>query len=202
MFKNRIKSAVWIAVAMAFIGVSTAYAMDNIRTYVPNAQKVGTAKMRVMLWDIYQATLYAPNGDWSFDKPFALRLKYLRHLDGHKIADRSVQEMRGQGFSDEVKLATWHTQMRDIFPDVNEGDVINGVYMQEGQTIFYEGDQELGRINDPEFSRRFFSIWLSTKTSAPEIRLSLLGLEQGDRKGINDNEMLKEIHSNGDGRYD
>ena len=74
--------------------------------------------------------------------------------------------------------------------------------MQEGQTIFYEGDQELGRINDPEFSRRFFSIWLSTKTSAPEIRLSLLGLEQGDRKGINDNEMLKEIHSNGDGRYD
>jgi len=177
MSKSCIKSVVRMTALLAIIGISPTLASEDINAHVPKAQKVGNAKMNFMLWDIYEATLFAPNGQWSFDQPFVLELKYLRHLSGEKIADRSVQEMRGQGFDDEVKLAAWHTQMREIFPDVDEGDVISGVYTADAQTIFYLGNKELGRVQDPEFSRHFFSIWLSPKTSRPELRLSLLGLD-------------------------
>lgn len=165
-----------------FIGSSQSFAMKNINDFVPNAKKIGESKLSVMLWDVYNATLYAPNGKWSFEKPFALELEYLRDFSGEKIANRSVQEIRKQGFQNEIKLATWHTQMRDIFPDVNDGDKIVGFYTSKGETVFYDGNNELGHITDPEFSRQFFSIWLSPKTSAPNLRLSLIGENNKQKK--------------------
>jgi hypothetical protein len=185
---------------LGVIAASPAYAIENMNDLVPKAQKVGEAKLRVMLWDIYDATLFAPNGEWSFEKPFVLQLKYLHSFKGEKIADRSVQEIRGQGFDGEVKLAMWHTQMRNIFPDVAEGDVISGVYNADGSTVFYKGDERIGRILDPEFSHQFFAIWLSPKTSEPEMRLSLLG--QTHNQGKNDHENSQNNSSYGDHNND
>ena len=160
---------------LAMIGVTPAMAIEDIHLHVPQAKKVGKARMSVMFWDVYDATLLAPGGKWSKDKPFALQLTYLRHLDGPKIADRAVQEMRGQGIDDEVKLAIWHTQMRQIFPDVYEGDTLTGVFTKDGETIFYSDNTEIGRIKDVEFTKYFPAIWLSPKTSEPDLRLGLLG---------------------------
>jgi len=203
MPKRVIKPVIRMVTLLALIGVSApAHAIEPIREYVPQAQKVGEARMSVMFWDIYDASLYAPKGQWSFDKPFALQLHYLRHLDGEKIADRSVKEMRKQGFDNEVKLATWHTQMREIFPDVEEGDVLSGIFTKDGQSIFYQGEQEIGRIKDPDFSRRFFAIWLSPQTSAPELRTALLGREQQSGKKRGNHEITQRDRINGtDGIY-
>ena len=104
-----------------------------------------------------------------------MRLSYLRNLDGEKIADRSIEEMRAQGFNDEIKLAAWHTQIRRIFPDVNDGTTLSGVYTKNQETIFYKNGSEIGRIKDPEFGQAFFNIWLSTDTSEPDLRAQLLG---------------------------
>jgi len=170
--QNAIRTA---ACVLALIGITPAYALEDIQSYVPEAQKVGQGRMTYMFWDIYDATLYAPQGSWNNEKPFALQISYLRTVNGKKIADHSAEEIRGQGFNDEVKLATWHAQMRRIFPDVDEGVSLTGVYTETGQTIFYRDDVEIGRINDPEFSKAFFGIWLNDKTSAPELRRKLLG---------------------------
>lgn len=180
---------------LAVIGVKPVFAMEHILKHIPQAQEVGEARMSVMLWDIYDAELFAPNGIWNEQNPFALQLTYLRDLKGAKIADRSVQEMRFQGFNDEIKLATWHTQMRRIFPDVGNGDSLTGIHAKDGQTIFYNGNAEIGRIKDPEFGKYFFSIWLSPKTSAPDIRQSLLG--QGVMKGQEIDETIKRTISYG-----
>lgn len=169
------RNVVRTACMLALLGITPAYALDHIRTYVPNAEKVGQGRLTYMLWDVYDAALYAPSGDWQSDEPFALQLSYLRNIQGQKIADRSVEEIRAQGFSDEVRLADWHTQMRSIFPNVDEGIALTGVYTNAGETIFYEGDREIGRIKDPQFGRQFFNIWLSPQTSAPDLRRKLLG---------------------------
>ncbi len=161
--------------ALAVLGISPAYALDVIGTYVPDAEKVGQGRLKVMLWDVYDAALFAPNGQWQQDQPFALKLSYLRDIEGKKIADRSAEEIRTQGFTDEVKLADWHAQMRAIFPNVSSGSDLTGVSTQSGETVFYSGEQEIGRITDPDFGQQFFNIWLSTKTSAPELRRKLLG---------------------------
>ncbi len=198
MPRATIKSVVRMTSLLALIGVSPALAMNGIGEYVPNAQKVGEARMSVMLWDVYDATLFAPDGHFSRDKPFALKLTYLRNLYGDKIADHSVQEIRDQGYDDEIKLATWHTQMRQIFPNVSEGDSLVGVFTKNGQTVFYSMDKEIGRIDDPEFGRHFFDIWLSPETRAPNFRLRLLG--NNDQKGKENYEVSEgSVYYGGDG---
>lgn len=157
--------------------VSPAWSNTNeiIKKEVPEAEVVGQGRYTYMLWDLYDASLHAPQGTWEKTKPYALKLKYLRHLHGNKIADKSAEEIRKQGFGDEAKLAAWYAQMKNIFPDVKKGTEIIGIYMPGEETRFYKGTEEIGIIKDPEFGKWFFGIWLSEKTSAPKLRTSLLG---------------------------
>lgn len=161
----------WFAI---FALPTHASAADYIQAYVPSAKPVGEGRLTVFFWDVYDATLYAPEGDLETDEPFALRLAYLREIPGKKIADRSIEEIRDQGMADEVKLATWHEQMRNIFPDVEEGVTLTGV-SDDGTAHFYFNGKKIGSIKDDEFTTAFFDIWLSKNTSAPSLRKKLLG---------------------------
>ena len=148
---------------------------DAMQEYVPGAEVTGTARLSWLLWEVYDATLYAPGGAFSRDKPFALRLKYLLEIEGSDIAKRSCKEMRNQGYDNEVKLAAWFTQMKNIFPDVTPGTELTGFYQPGGPTIFYKDGQEIGTIRDPEFGKHFFDIWLSEDTTEPAMRRKLMG---------------------------
>lgn len=161
----------------AIIFPSLAIADANIaERYVPNPQEVGTGRLTVLFWDVYDASLYAPNGEWDGDKPYALSLSYLRDLNGSDIAERSVEEMRNQGFKSEVKLAIWYQKMKALFPDVDANTNLTGIRDNKGNTIFYRNGERIGAINDPEFSDWFFGIWLNERTSEPKLRKRLLGM--------------------------
>lgn len=144
---------------------------------VPDAAEVGRGVLTYAFWDVYEATLYAPAGKWDAAQPFALSIEYYRALNGKAIADRSVQEMRKQGFSDEVTLAAWHTQMKAIFPDVSAGTVLTAVYEPGKQTRFYDHSKAIGTVKGDDFGKWFFGIWLAEKTSEPKLRRALLGLQ-------------------------
>lgn len=153
---------------------------DYIAQSIPEAMIVGEGRMTYMMMDIYDARLYAPQGQFQRDQPLALSLTYLRPLRGIRIADRSIEEMRKQGFFDEVALARWHTAMRQIFPDVSNGTTLTGILTDNGETIFYHDGRRIGHIKDSEFGIRFFSIWLSPETSQAGLRDNLLRVaEQG-----------------------
>lgn len=151
-------------------------AKNIIKHYIPDAQSVGQGRLSVLFWDIYDATLYAPQGQWTQKAPFALEIIYLKSLTGEALAQRSIAEMRAQGLNDENRLSLWHNRMQAIFPDVHKGIVLTGVYTQKGATVFYHKNRQLGTIQDPEFGPAFFGIWLSEKTSEPDLRRELLGL--------------------------
>ena len=146
-----------------------------ISQHVPDAAKVGEGRLSVLFWDVYDATLYAPEGRWDGSKPFALSLNYLHAIKGQDIANASVEEIRKQGFTDEIKLAAWHTQMREIFPDVTLGTELTGIYMPGEPTRFYQDGQQIGMIHDAKFGHYFFNIWLAENTSNTQLRHQLLG---------------------------
>ncbi len=175
MAHKTIQNVVCTACIFAILGISPAYATQHIRTHIPTAEKVGQGRLTYLFWDVYDATLFAPQGRWEEGKPLALKLSYLRDIEGRKIADRSAEEMRLQGLADEVKIAAWHAQMHKIFPDVDEGMDLTGVYTETGESVFYKNNIEIGRISDPEFSAAFFGIWLNEQTSVPNLRRKLLG---------------------------
>ena len=84
--------------------------------------------------------------------------------------------MRKQGIGDEAALARWYERLRGIIPDVAERDEIVGLATADGSTRFYLDGEPIGRVDDADFTRAFFSIWLGEATSEPRLRDQLLGV--------------------------
>jgi hypothetical protein len=156
------------------------FADDTPKAVQENLQSaglVGSARQTALFFNIYDVSLYAPNGKYTENKPHALSITYLRYLSGEDIASRSIDEMKAQGFEDEEKLDSWHKQMAEIFPDVYEGTNLTGVVNQKGETLFFKNDELIGKVSDHDFSKHFFGIWLSPKTTEPKLRSELLRIE-------------------------
>lgn len=138
---------------------------------------LGQARLRVWGFQVYDATLYGRAG---FDpqrfgeQRFALELAYLRAFEGADIAKRSIDEMRGLASIDEASAARWLQAMQRLFPDVKAGDRITGVHVPGSGARFYLNGRLLGAVEDDAFSRLFFGIWLSPRTSQPAMRETLL----------------------------
>jgi len=152
--------------------------MTVVGKHVPQAEAVGTGRLSFLFWDIYDATLYAPEAQWRQNAPYALAIAYLRELNGEKIAKRSADEIRDLGFGDEARLQEWYKEMKTIFPNVNSDTVLTGVRDSSGQTLFYHNDKRIGVITDTDFADWFFGIWLNEETPEPRLRKRLLGMSE------------------------
>ncbi|MDX2073447.1 MAG: chalcone isomerase family protein [Alphaproteobacteria bacterium] len=160
---------------LAFFFAPLAIASEIAMQQIPNAKKVGEGRLSVVFWDVYDATLYAPNGQWHPEKPYALSIRYFREIEGGDIADRSIAEIKKQGFSDQEMLEDWHKQMLDILPNVKNGTELTALFTDKETTDFYHSGKRIGTINDPLFGKHFFGIWLNENTSEPTLRRALLG---------------------------
>lgn len=142
---------------------------------MPNLTLRGDGVMRFFGLKVYDVRLWSAMRAFTHTDPFALELVYDMSFSGRDIAERSVQEMRGQGHVDEAKLKRWGEEMARIFPDIKKGDTLIGVSIPGKEARFYNRDKFIASVTDPEFARAFFDIWLSEKTSAPAVRAKLLG---------------------------
>lgn len=177
LFTFVIRSTIVILLAMNFSFAAHAQVSSlTLKQHVDTPKEVGKARLKFVFWNVYDATLIAPNGSYEQQKPFALALEYLRDFEGEEIASRSIDEMRKLGMKDEVKLAKWYQEMQALFPNVKEGEIITGVVDSAHVSHFYLDDKVLGKVHDKEFSTWFFNIWLSEDTSEPKMRRQLLGL--------------------------
>ncbi len=108
-------------------------------------------------------------------------MHYRRDFKGRDIAQRSIDEMRRVGPISETQAQAWLQAMAAVFPDVSTGDRLTGVNLPGRGAQFYANGKPTGEIADPEFARLFFGIWLSEQTSAPRLRLALLGQSASTR---------------------
>lgn len=174
--RNLMFSSVLLLLMTPFNGLTTTAVIPaSIQQLLPQSMLVGSGRLSYLFWDIYDAYLYAPHGNYQPSKPCALRLSYLRDLNGADIADRTIEEMRLQGIKDELLLADWHSQMKAIIPNVQAGTELIGFYTDEGYTLFYHDNRNIGEIKNTAFSQSFFRIWLGQQTSEPQLRQALLG---------------------------
>ena len=65
--------------------------------------------------------------------------------------------------------------MKQAFPDVAAGDRLLGFHDGQGQVRFFRNGEPTAQIDDVDYARLFFGIWLAPQTSAPALRESLLG---------------------------
>ena len=77
------------------------------------------------------------------------------------------------------QLSAWGESLTAIFPDVTAGTRLTGFSDFQGYTQFFHNEEAVGAIQDAEFTRRFFAIWLGEDTSEPGLRQQLLAGMQG-----------------------
>ncbi len=146
---------------------------------LPGARLLGQGQLTFFGLSIYNAKLWVTDAFKADDftqSPLALELDYARALDGLKIAERSLVEMKRVGEVSEDKATAWLAAMKQVFPDVNKGDRITGLYQPGAGMRFLLNGKPQGEVRDPAFAALFIGIWLSPRTSEPKLRQALLGL--------------------------
>ena len=152
---------------------------------LPGSRLQGQATLRYWGLRVYQARLWTPpdfRPERATEQPLALELQYLLDLSGNAIAERSLQEMRRAASISPAQAERWLTAMQRLFPDVKSGERLTGVLLPGKGVRFWHNDRLAGEVSDPEFARLFFGIWLAPTTSEPDMRLTLLGINDTGKR--------------------
>jgi hypothetical protein len=134
---------------------------------------VGSGTLKKLFMSVYEASFWSDAG--SFEKPpYALTITYAMSFDAHDLADRTLIEMQNISDAPEATLKSYTDQLAKLWPNVAAGDRITAIALPTGRTAFYHNGRALGTISDTAFTPIFFGVWLSPKTSEPELRKQLL----------------------------
>ena len=61
-------------------------------------RKCGAARLKVLFWDIYESSLYTPDGTWSEGvRPLRLDIRYLRAISALDLVKQTGKEWAEQG---------------------------------------------------------------------------------------------------------
>lgn len=148
------------------------------RERLPEARLVGAGDFHWYGLRVYSARLFSPVARPDLTQPFVLELTYWRSLSRDTLVDASLEEMRrlAPRPPDDAQLAAWAGLMRSAFVDVRQGQRISGLYLPGMGCRFYIDGRLQRVVDDPQFARAFFAIWLDARTRKPELRRELLGL--------------------------
>lgn len=142
-------------------------------------QTVGEGKYSYWLWDLYQARLATPSGkfiDYQQSVPLLLELRYLRDISKTEFVEATVDQWRIQADGVQKQHKLWAGELTTLWRDVKKGDMLSAELHADGLISFYFNQQLLGKTKDAALGPAFFDIWLSEKTTAPELRQLLLAL--------------------------
>ena len=142
-----------------------------VHQHLPKAQVIGQGRMTYWGFQLYDAQLYS-NRDQ--EGGFALSLQYLRKFEAQALAQQTMEELKKLGVS-EAKRQEWSLQISKAFKTVKEGDTITAIRKSKEVTRLFHNGQPMSQIQGEELSEAFFGIWSHPKTSAPQLRSSLLG---------------------------
>lgn len=165
------------ACVQASIASTLTGAPDHVRRHIDDARASGSGRLTWFGLHVYDARLFVPrdfNPSNPSAQPFALEITYARRLEGRAIAERSRDEIARLGLGSDGQRQRWLADMVALFPDVESGQQLVGIYRPGSSTRFYVDGGFLGEVADPEFGRAFFAIWLDPRTSAPQLRANLL----------------------------
>ena len=164
------------SLALALLAAPAAASLPApVAAMLPALERVGQGTLRWFGLHVYDATLWAPGARFSFDGSFVLEIRYARSIPGARLAETSAEEIARLGATDAERLRRWEDAMRRVFPDVGAGDRLIGIHHPGRGATFWSGSRLLGSIEDAEFARAFFAIWLDPRTRKPDLRSALLG---------------------------
>jgi hypothetical protein len=136
---------------------------------------VGKGEMSWLFMDVYQVSLHSADGRYAHQEyPQALKIRYQRAFKKEWLIKATAEEWQKMNI-DSRQYKPWLAQFLLFWPDVNRGDTLTFLVAKNGQGTFYHNDRLLGDIKNRDLSSAFLDIWLSKKTSEPDLRRQLIG---------------------------
>ncbi|MGY8907401.1 MAG: hypothetical protein ACKVJI_08985 [Pseudomonadales bacterium] len=173
-----------ILALMCLLGVPNSYA-NSVQplftsattvemTDIPSFKVVGTAKMKWLWFEVYDAILRTPTGAYQVDQwPLSLDLTYKQNISAEQLIQSTIEDWQRQKIS---YSADWTAKLKLIWPDIASQDQLI-LYVDEARiSHFFFNKKFIGSINDPLFSTAFTAIWLSKNTIKPAQRNQLIGI--------------------------
>jgi hypothetical protein len=98
----------------------------------------------------------------------------LKDVESTQIVDSSINEIKRISKPSSDELENYRSILASLFPNINSGDQLIGIKTANSDGVFFYNMKLIGKINDEKLVDSFFDIWLSEKTSHPELREKLL----------------------------
>ena len=135
---------------------------------------VGEARLKVLIWEVYDSALFTPSGRWQGVAPYRLSLRYLRDIPAAKLVEETEKAWQEQGRS-HPRLNEWLLLLAALWPDITEGDNLVFGLNASGDSAFWFNGSPIGSIDDRDFGPLFGGIWLDPDTPRPGLRAELIG---------------------------
>jgi len=136
---------------------------------------VGKAEMRWLMFPLYQVALKTSDGRYQENRyPQVLDILYRRDISKQDLLAATDDQWSRLGVPTE-KRQQWIQQLDVIWPSIKRGDRLSFEVGADLKNYFNYNGKRLGGINDDSFGRSFLAIWLSDRTSQPNIRQLLIG---------------------------
>ena len=163
----------FLAVAIALMPCfASAAKPPEISPMIHAASPVGSAEMNKLFIHVYDASFWSDSG--AMKAPYALSITYDMDFSKGDLIGRTVTELKHISNLPDDKLQQYAKQLTTIWPDISKGDRITAFTPDTKKTVFYYNGKNIGQIVDADFSAAFFGIWLSPKSSEPQMRKELL----------------------------
>lgn len=136
----------------------------------------GETTFSILFWDLYKSKLLTTSGKYPIsteEDSLIFHINYLADISSEDLIMRTVEQWQHLGIKEEV-YKNYLQPLASIWPNITSGDSL-ALHLKNDQSAFYFNDRYLGAIEDPHFGQLFIDIWLSNKTSQPDLRAELLG---------------------------
>ena len=136
---------------------------------------IGEGTLKVLMWEVYDLRLYTDGTVFSWQDKFMLEFDYSRELKKESVIDASLKEFKLQPNVTDKDIKAWEMYLKQVIQPVQKGEKATIQWVPDGQIIFHYEGSKPAVIENEQFARAFFNIWLGEQTSRPKLRSQLLG---------------------------
>ena len=137
----------------------------------------GSASVGFLLWQVFDADLWAPDGRFGWDAPLALSLIYRTDFSARELTDSTIEEMeRIAGWQPE-RLAEFRSEIGPCMTDVGDGDRFTAASPEPDRIVLYLNGEQRCELTEAGLRRAYLGIWLSQNSRFPDESRKLIGLK-------------------------
>ena len=172
---HRALAAIALVSGLLAFGPAMAKAPKTVEAAFPDAKQVGEATFSFLFWDLFSGTLWSEDGEFDWDRPFALSLTYFTDFSAAELTDQTIEELDRLTDWSEATLAAFKATVAPCMADVSSGDRFTAVSAEPDQVRLYLNGRETCTFEWPAARRSYFRIWLDDDSRFPERSRQLKG---------------------------